>query len=224
MRRFQRIVLAALLICAATSDAIAEMLAPSQSGSVLHDNALEFTVMRGDEAIGYHRIDFRRNGDLLEVRTRARIAVEILFIRVYRFEWDSREVWRDGKLLSMASQVHDDGSDHTVAVSRNENGRLETVSDGSRSSVDGSTVPVSFWNVGIVVAKAHLNPLVGLPLNIRITYRGEEEILVHGKPVRAAHYSMTGELERELWYGPNMLLAKMTLIGSDGSLIRYIQK
>ena len=100
---------------------------PALSAMVPSNGTLNFTVLREGDDVGTHRIDFRQNGDALEVDIETRIAVKFAFITVFRFEHDGHEVWRDNKLVSMETETHDDGEDHTLVATANGSGELKIV-------------------------------------------------------------------------------------------------
>ena len=184
--------------------------------------ALDFTVLRKGEDIGTHRISFRRSGDALEVDIKTRIAVKIAFITVFRFDHDGHEVWRDNKLVAMETKTNDDGEDHSLVATANGRGGLKIVGDGKEMTAKGSVIPASLWNASFLETKQLLNSLVGTELAIDVTFKGEEPVTVKGRSIRAKHYSMTGDFERELWYDPDWVLVKVAFKGEDGSEIQYV--
>jgi hypothetical protein len=75
---------------------------------------LEFDIAREGDVVGHHRIDFRRDGDRLVVRSDLKIEVEMLSFTVYRYQQSREEVWRDGKLIALAATADDDGTPHDI--------------------------------------------------------------------------------------------------------------
>ena len=208
--------LVAILLWAAPSVGYAE---PSMA---LSNEPLNFSVIRQGEKIGIHRIEFRKAGDLLYVDIRVRIAVQILFITVFRFEHDAQEVWRNGRFVSMRSKTHDDGKDHVLEAAVGYAREIKVVEDGQTRTIPGNMIPGSFWNASFLKMKAIINPLVGTPDAITVVHKGEETVSVRGKPVRARHYSITGDVSRELWYDANWNLVQFSLVGKDGSEVQYL--
>jgi hypothetical protein len=70
---------------------------------------LEFSVLRDGEQIGTDVSEFFQKGDRLTVRNRTDIAVEILFVVVYRYELRSEEQWVNGQLVLLRTHANDDG-------------------------------------------------------------------------------------------------------------------
>ena len=68
-----------------------------------------------------------------------------------------------------------------------------------------------------------MNTLDGSIMNIEIVDLGEEDIQTTGKKIlKAKHFSMTGDLARELWYDSLNRLVHVQFLGDDGSIIDYI--
>jgi hypothetical protein len=197
--------------------------APAARADIVPEGGvLDFTVVRDGSDIGTHRITFRRQNERIDVDVVTRIAVKVAFVTVYRFEHDGHEAWQDGRLMSMETKTHDDGKDHLLKVVRNGNGSYRATADGKSFDADGAAVPASLWNPEFVKSGKLMNSLVGTPLRIAVAYKGEEAIPVHGRDVKAKHFSMTGEFERELWYDDHWVLVHMELKGKDGSRVKYV--
>lgn len=217
MRRYTK--LAWFFLIAACLGAGAD---PSRADIVPDDGILNFAVLRDGEKIGTHVLSFRQQDDRIYVDIKTEIAVKFAFITVYRFDHDGHEEWRNGKLVRMETRTHDDGTDHTLQVSTNGANTLRVVGDGTESVAALDSVPASLWNPAFIKTNALMNSIIGKPLDIKVAYVGEETVSAKGKSVQARHYSMTGELSRELWYDQHWVLVRMTLKGKDGSNIEYV--
>lgn len=181
---------------------------------------LDFTVLRGDDEIGRHEMLFRREGDELSVDVRTRIAVKVLFVTAYRFEHDGQELWRGGRLVRLDSTTNDDGTRHALHAEATGAG-LRVSGDGRDSDVDGTIVPASLWNEGVLRGGSILNTLDGRAMAVTVQDLGPETVNVRGRPVEARHYRVAGELERDLWFDSNSVLVQVRFPGRDGSVIRY---
>jgi len=197
---------------------------PAQAAMVPSDGELDFIVLRDGDQVGTHRIDFHRNGDALEVDIRTRIAVQMLFVTVFRFEHDGHEVWRDNRLVEMETKTNDDGTDHSLVAKSDGGDELKIVGDGNERVAKASVIPASLWNHTFLDSKELLNSLDGSDLAIDVAFMGDETVKVGGESVPARHYSMTGEFERELWYDKDWVLVKIAFKGKDGSDIQYVRR
>jgi len=57
---------------------------------------------------------------------------------------------------------------------------------------------------------------------VQIADRGIEPILAEGQMVRAQHYAITGQLRRDLWYGPEGQTVQVRFPAKDGSEITFV--
>lgn len=186
------------------------------------DGLLNFAVMRDGEEIGSHVLTFKQVDDKIHVTIKTRIAVKMAFITVYRFEQDGHEVWHNGKLIAMETETNDDGTDHTLQVKADGSGGLRVVGDDKELRAPPDSIPASLWNPAFIRTKALMDSLVGKPLEIQVAADGVETVSVKGRPVQARHYTLSGEMPRELWYDENWVLIRMTLTGDDGSAVQYV--
>ncbi|MEX0839964.1 MAG: DUF6134 family protein [Parvibaculum sp.] len=182
---------------------------------------LNFTVLRKGDEIGTHRLEFEQAGDELKVEIETDVAVKMLGIAVYRFEHEGHEVWRDGRLVSLNSKTNDDGTAHHLSVSRDAE-TLVVDGDGRQGPEDGAIIPASLWNEDLVKQSALLNTLDGSKMPVTVTTVGPETVEVDGKNLTATHYSVKGQLNRELWYDESGVLVQVKFDGADGSEISYV--
>lgn len=195
--------------------------AQTKSSVALAQAPLTFSVFRQGEKIGTQKFEFKRSGDLLYVDVFAQVEVKVLFITAYRFEHEAREIWRGGQLVSMMSKTHDDGTDHAVAIELADDHLLVTA-DGQNRRFGLDAIPASFWNASILESSTAFNPLVGKIINFQVADKGVEEIKINGNIIKARHFSLSGDVARELWYDESWRLVQYSLIGKDGSHVQYL--
>ena len=83
-------------------------------------------------------------------------------------------------------------------------------------------IPASLWNHDLITQTELLNTLDGSNMSITVTEMGQEIVVAAGRNVSATHYSVTGKLNRELWYDKDGVLVQVQFAGADGSEITYI--
>jgi hypothetical protein len=181
---------------------------------------LDYTVLREGDKIGMQTVEFQREGDKLTVRTHADIAVTLLGITVFQFKHEAEEQWRDGQLVELTSRTNDDGKDREVEL-HGDGKRLRGVYNGAPVDLP-ALIPASLWHPDTVKQSILLDQIRGRQRQIQITDKGEEKILVKGRTVSAHHYSMTGEIKREIWYGPDGQVAQVSFPAKDGSEIMLV--
>jgi len=187
--------------------------------------SLNFTVMREGEEIGSHVIKFSRAGDRVGVEIKTDVEVTVLFVPVYHFNHQGREVWQNGKLTMLVSSTDDDGTKHNLTV-KGEAATLNINGDGRSSTVPSGIIPASLWHPDLARPgkTSILNTLDGHRMNINTTFIKEEKVMVGSTEVMAKHFNIAGGLERDVWYGPDGTLVKVGFKGSDGSDIEYVLK
>ncbi len=186
------------------------------------DRVLEYQILRGGWEIGRHRVEIRRLGDRLTVETQVRIAVKFAFITVYRYALDARETWRDGRLVALESVTDDDGKRYAVsAVSEGDVVRVDN--GGAGWTAPATIVPSSLWRRDMLESNLLIGIKRGNALAVSVAEAGRETVTVHGRPLSATRYVVSGDLTRELWYGPDGMLVRVRFFtGRDGSEIVYV--
>lgn len=180
-----------------------------------------YDVYRGDDVIGTHQLAFSNSNDDLRLDVRTRIAVKMMYVVVYRFEQDGSEDWRDGHLAAMTTSTNDDGKKHKISLHR-DGDLIDGFGDGHQIHAPGDILTGSLWDEDLVKSHELLNTITGDVMKINVKDLGGELVEVgNGPTVTAHHYSITGDLKREIWYGPDGRMVKLAFIGEDGSHIVY---
>ncbi len=192
-----------LTLCLALAWAGAAWAQDTPSGTVVYGIHHE---KHGD--IGTHKVSFSRSGEDLLVEVEGQAKVKVLFFTVYRMETSRREIWHGGRLVSYRAQTNDDGED--IAVEANTAGD-KLVIEGQKGRVEApaGTFPTHPWNHEIVEQSLLMDTKTGNLLKVAISEAGEEAIQVRGAEVKAKKYVISGDMERELWFGPDGAWLKM---------------
>jgi len=184
------------------------------------DGVLDFAIMRNGEQIWRHIVRFEGRGRTIDVRVEATVDFWFGFIPLYRFDHRAHEVWRDGALIRMSAKTRDNGEDFQVDV-RPDGAGLALSVNGETTLIDAGTIPASLWNIALVKQTLILDPADGEMMSVAIADVGEETITVRGRDIAARRYVMTGDFERDLWYGADGVLMQVRFKGDDGSDIHY---
>ena len=193
----------------------------AQPAQALPAGPLDFTVMRDGSKVGTHLIDVTRDAGETRVDIETEVAVKLAFVTLYRFEHEGHEVWRNGHLVQIRSKTDDDGTAKSLQGEMNGKG-LKVDGSAQRFVADPAIIPASLWNMDIVEQSRILNTLDGSEMEVSTRLIGEESVEVHGKTVSARHYSMSGQLQRDVWFDADGTLVQVRFKGSDNSDIRYV--
>jgi hypothetical protein len=189
---------------------------------VAYGEGIVFDVLRNGAPVGSHVVTFDRDGRELLVRSRMRLAVEMLFITVYRLDYLSVARWQVGRMAGLNVTVDDNGTPFSLSAASPEDGKALQVQAGENSYVARQPLyPTNHWNPGVLGQTQVLNTLTGRLNTVRIEKRGRETVPTELGPVTATHFAYTGDLLTEVWYDDAGRWVKMRFKGADGSNIEY---
>jgi hypothetical protein len=181
---------------------------------------ITYDVWRDGSQIGTHTVEFTRDGDELKVHTRIRIAVKLLLVTIYRFEHDADEDWVDGKLMRFAAKTDDNGTDRDVLLVR-QGDELRGHYNDQQTQIPGNLIPASLWNPATVDQTMMIEPTKGRAKAVTVIDRGVEQVKLPWGTVPAHHYSVTGDIRREVWYGEDGQVVQAAYRAKDGSLLTF---
>ncbi len=223
-----------VLLAAVLSFAASSALAQSDSTTATPDTEprvelaafpqpgkLTYAVMRDGDKIGSQVVEFQRNGDQLLVLTSVKIEVTLLGITIYRFVHRSEEEWKGGELARLTSNTDDDGDKRVVDL-RLVDGKLKGDYNGQAKEFPLGMIPATFWHPASMKQTKLLDQVKARDRQIAVKDLGTETITVQGKKIEARHYLVSGQIKREVWYGPDGRLEKLEFDGKDGSEIVMI--
>ena len=196
---------------AATASAITADNAPS--GSYVYQ------VSRQGDVIGEQRLTFEHQGDNLVVTTDAKIDVKMLGLSLYGFDQHVEETWNKGKLVGVSSTADDDGTAKKVDMTL-QGTQLVGQFNGKDRAAPLGIFPNSFWNEDSIKQHQILDTSRGKVRQVTIADKGKESLTLPFGAVSAHHYSVDGEMKRELWYDDKGVLVAGELLAKDGSTIR----
>lgn len=180
---------------------------------------LTFTAYRNGSRFGFHTIDFSTEGKRIIVDIEIAFDVKLAFIPLYRYRHKNREVWEEGKLISLKTETDDNGEAQAVRVER-AGGRLLVEGSGGNLDLPGDTLTTSYWNEAAVTKGEWLDTQAGKIARSVVTKRKPETVLAEGQRVEATPYDLEGDITCTLWYADGRWV-KLKFIGEDGSVIDY---
>lgn len=180
---------------------------------------LLFSVERGGEVIGEHRLTFAADGPDLLVDIAIRLEVTFASIPVFRYEHINREHWRDGRLIALDSRTDDDGAPYAVSARAVAEGLAVEGSEG-RLLLDARTLTTAYWHPRTVQVSHLLDTQRGRLLTLENRFLGREVLEIGGEPLQAARYGVDGDLDMTLWYGPERQWCGLAF-DARGEEVRY---
>lgn len=179
-----------------------------------------YTITRDGDPIGTQKLDFVLEADnRLTVVTDVEIDVRMLGLSFYRFTQHIEEHWQDGVLQSLVSQTNDDGEERAVNLKR-EGDRLKGNYNAKNRDVPGDLIPSTLWHPDAIKQDVVLDSVRARQHRVSVADKGETALVLPVGEIAARHFAFTGELNREVWYGPDGVIVQAEMTGKDGSIIR----
>lgn len=183
--------------------------------------ALDYDIRKDGEPIGREQVRISRQdgGAVVEVETHTR--AKVLFLE-FHYDHRRREEWQGAKLLRMVANTDDDGAkSHLDAVQADGGWRLTV--NGQASQRPGDLLPLTLWGRAVVGKNDLFSIIDAKPYRVNVASVGVEQVNVGGKTVPAEHVRMTGDVERDLWYGDDGYLLRAAFQRS-GYAIEVVRK
>lgn len=179
-----------------------------------------YTITRDGDPIGTQKLDFLQDGDnRLTVITDVEIDVRMLGLSFYRFTQHIEEQWQDGVLQKLLSETNDDGEERKVNLKRQGN-RLKGKYNAKERDVPGNLIPSTLWHPEAIKQAVVLDTVRARQHQVTVADKGEAALLLPVGQIEARHFAFTGELNRDVWYGPDGIILKAEMKAKDGSIIR----
>ncbi|MDQ7249471.1 DUF6134 family protein [Dongia sedimenti] len=182
--------------------------------------AYVFEVTRDGKPIGTQTVTLKQDGDVVTVTTESTIAVKMLGIVVYRMHQVLTDVYRGQRLVEVSAETKDPQGFRAGKITRDGDrwtGKLgQQRRDFACDCASSSTMPqLAILKGGEMIEASEVQRR-----SVSIADRGTETLDLPEGSVKARHFAVKGEIEREVWYDPAGNLVAAQQIGSDGSLIR----
>tara|TARA_Y100001970_G_C14090676_1_gene779878 strand:- start:229 stop:912 length:684 start_codon:yes stop_codon:yes gene_type:complete len=171
-------------------------------------NRIEFDIYRNNKHIGKHIFSFEKSEGLLKINSEINFEIKKLGIVLYKYHVKGTEVYKDGKLIKFNSKTNQNGKEKFVNLKL----------DGENFIIDGSSYQGkasndyllgTWWNHGIVEAKAQISAVSGRIIYQKVTFLGKETIKIGNKSYNALHFNFSStdkqlskdkKLNTDVWY------------------------
>ena len=184
-------------------------------------DVIRFEVLRQGKPFGFHQVSFGRDAEgRLTARTEVDLKAGLGPVTFFRYRLDATEVWQDGQLVSLKGEVKDDGNKGSVTARRVGDALAVkgTVYDGAAPA---GILPPSHWNPGQANATQLLSTEDGEIIDVSVSERGRETVMVAGEPVEATRYLMDSDIDVDLWYDDAGRWVKLSFT-ARGQEIEYV--
>jgi hypothetical protein len=204
-----------LLAAAAASYAVM----PAATGGVHGDvpeKVYSYTVSHpthGD--IGTYRNSIVDDGAQVSVRNEIRVQVKVLLVVAHAEATDSREVWKQGRLVSFSGVTEENGK-KTVVTGEADGSKFRVETPAGEKDAPASVYPNNPWSKSILKATVLLGTKSGNLYRVHVGSGEPREIKVGDKTVQTEYFRVDGDAKYELWFDNRGIPVRFTEIGENG--------
>jgi hypothetical protein len=180
-----------------------------------------FSVLYMGDRVGAYTVLYSSVTGGTRVNTEIHLSVTGAFSMVYAFSHRSTETWRDGRLMSLNSETVEHGETLHIEGAVTPQG-FRVVSKGGPFIAPAATLTSnSLWTPAVLEQATVVDAQHGGIIGISARKFADEQIVIAGRPVRAARYTfITPYLAGSIWYD----MANLWVRGEferDGAKIQY---
>jgi hypothetical protein len=189
------------LTCLVTAACLAGLAGRVRADDVEHR---DFVIFVDDKEAGQSRITMIQKDDgTTHVTARAKVTVKLVFVKVFSYQVDSTEVWKNGQLVQLNSVATEDGKTTKVDVGKSGDKLLVRVNGGTPGSLNPEVWSSSYWK--LADARYHnktvpvLDADTGKELRGQLDFVGTEKL--GAKALDCYHFRVTGiPVPIDLWF------------------------
>ena len=186
-------------------------------------NYLEYELFRNNQSIGYHKYDFKREGDNLSIFSEVSFKIKKLGVDLYKYFAKSEEIYENGIFKSYKSKTKQNKKDRYVNINIDPANK-SLIIDGSsyKGKASKNFIVGTWWNHEIVKAKAQISGISGRVIEQSVTFIGKEEVIIGDKTYKTLHFNfrssdetlpVSKSLNTDIWYEEETFLwVKITRI------------
>ena len=173
-------------------------------------NYLEYELFRNNQSIGYHKYDFKREGDNLSIISEVSFKITKLGVDLYKYFAKSEENYEKGVFKSYKSKTKQNKKDRYVNINLDPTDS-NLIIDGSsyKGKANKEFIVGTWWNHEIVKAKSQISGISGRIIEQTVTFIGKEEITIGNKVYKTLHFNFKSsdetlpdskKLNTDIWY------------------------
>ena len=184
-------------------------------------NSWRFRVWLDDKEIGYHNFFMAENSGMRQLHSEASFEYKLLFVKLYDYEHENREIWNGDCLQSIESRTDANGEPYAVSGQRKE-GEFELIASAGDASLPDCIMSFAYWNPSFLQQKRLLNTQNGEYLEVQVSPPTFEELEVRGEQRPSYRYRLAaGALNLDLWYSPDQQWLALESETEGGRILRY---
>ncbi len=177
---------------------------------------LEYELFRNNKSIGYHKYDFKRDGDNLSIISEVSFNINKLGVNLYKYFAKSEENYEKGIFKSYFSKTKQNKKDKYVNIKVNDED-THLIIDGSsyKGKGDKKFIVGTWWNHEIIKAEAQISGISGRIIKQEVIFLGKEEVKIGEKTYKTLHFKFKSsdktlpeskKLDTDIWYEEDTFL------------------
>ena len=179
-------------------------------------NYLEYELFRNNVSIGYHKYDFKREGDSLSIESEVSFKISKLGVDLYKYFAKSEENYEKDVFKSYFSKTKQNKKDKYVNIIFNSNNdKLEIDGSSYKGEANKEFIVGTWWNHEIIKKKAQISGISGRIIKQTVTFIGKEDVKIGDKVYKTLHFNFKSsdqtlpdskKLNTDIWYEENTYL------------------
>ena len=173
-------------------------------------NYLEYELFRNNDSIGYHKYDFKRDGDDLSIISEVSFKITKFGVDLYKYFAKSEENYEKGIFKSYSSKTKQNKKDRFVNIKLDtSNNHLNIEGSSYKGEADKEFIVGTWWNHEIVKAKAQISGISGRIIYQTVTFVGKETVKIGEKSYKTLRFNFKSsdqslpeskKLNTDIWY------------------------
>ena len=173
-------------------------------------NYLEYELFRNNNSIGYHKYDFKRDGDNLSILSEVSFKITKLGVDLYKYFAKSEENYEKGVFKSYSSKTKQNKKNKFVNIKLDTNNKHLNIEGSSYTGeADKEFIVGTWWNHEIVKAKAQISGISGRIIYQTVTFVGKETVKIGDKSYKTLRFNFKSsdeslpdskKLNTDIWY------------------------
>tara|TARA_B100001093_G_scaffold512852_1_gene583512 strand:+ start:702 stop:1391 length:690 start_codon:yes stop_codon:yes gene_type:complete len=179
-------------------------------------NYLEYELFRNNKSIGYHKYDFVRENDILNVKSEVSFKISKLGVELYKYFAVSEETYKKNEFFKFSSKTNQNNKKKFVNISVDTSDK-DLIIDGTsyKGKASKETIVGTWWNHEIIKAKAQISAISGRIIEQDVTFIGKEQIKINDKTYDTLHFNFKSsdktlpdskKLNTDIWYDEKTFL------------------
>ncbi len=173
-------------------------------------NYLEYELFRNNTPIGYHKFDFKREGQNLIIDSEIRFNITKLGINLYQYYATGQEEYTNGVFSGFSSETNQNKKEKYVNISIDTTDK-NLIIDGSsyKGKADKDFIIGTWWNHEIVQKKAQISAVSGRIIEQKVEFLGKEDVTFGDKTYKTLKFNFSStdpslskdkKLNIDIWY------------------------